>query len=471
MQERQSFVTSLAALAGGGFVSRLFLIATELIVARSYGAEAFGAYSTALVFSTIFGFAITFGMDTYLLREISQKNEEASRILGDVYLAKFTLGIVVYGIMILTAVWLKYPSEVFQLITIFGIYVVLLSFQETIAAIFQSHQKMMPIAIFRLFQAIGIFALAFSVNQLGHSTYLIALGYLAVSLFITMLWYRRSRRLLVAKLRGFRLLLTLKHCYIFGLSGVLFILNYNFDTIMLSIMRTQEEVGYYSAAYKFVDILFKVPAIVSFAILPRLFAQYVTNKDRMFQTYETVFRYLVIAGALVTALLLSHALPIINFVYGEGYHEAVQVLQILSWSLLFTFMMAPTSDQLVSANQQKYNLIGWVIAVLANISANWFLIPHYGIIGAAWATFMSQLILYALLSYFLRRYVHQAHVLRQIPKPFFCLFLAYMTTLMIDDLVPAAVAVIITIATFLVGLFMTRAITITELRSFIPARR
>ena len=235
----------------------------------------------------------------------------------------------------------------------------------------------MPIAIFRLFQAIGIFALAFSVNQLGHSTYLIALGYLAVSLFITMLWYRRSRRLLVAKLRGFRLLLTLKHCYIFGLSGVLFILNYNFDTIMLSIMRTQEEVGYYSAAYKFVDILFKVPAIVSFAILPRLFAQYVTNKDRMFQTYETVFRYLVIAGALVTALLLSHALPIINFVYGEGYHEAVQVLQILSWSLLFTFMMAPTSDQLVSANQQKYNLIGWVIAVLANISANWFLIPHY----------------------------------------------------------------------------------------------
>ena len=80
---------------------------------------------------------------------------------------------------------------------------------------------------------------------------------------------------------------------------------------------------------------------------------------------------------------------IIGVLYGEGFMEARMPLVIYIWSVVFIFQGAIRGPFLIVENEQKMGLWFRVIAMLANIGLNLFMVPRYGIIGAAITTLIS----------------------------------------------------------------------------------
>ena len=98
---------------------------------------------------------------------------------------------------------------------------------------------------------------------------------------------------------------------------------------------------------------------------------------------------------IIPLVLLSDIL--IDFLYGDAYVEATNVLVIHIWSGIFVFLGLVSEKWLIVENLQKISLYNTAVGVLINITLNFLLINKIGINGAAWATLAS----YAFSQYFM----------------------------------------------------------------------
>jgi len=79
----------------------------------------------------------------------------------------------------------------------------------------------------------------------------------------------------------------------------------------------------------------------------------------------------------------------IPLLFGEAYQEAVFILNIQIFALLFVFMRALVSKWILVEDLYPYSLLSHGVGVILNITLNIVLIPSYGGIGAAIATLVS----------------------------------------------------------------------------------
>jgi O-antigen/teichoic acid export membrane protein len=80
---------------------------------------------------------------------------------------------------------------------------------------------------------------------------------------------------------------------------------------------------------------------------------------------------------------------IIKIIFGTAFMGAVLVLQIYIWSNIPTSLNMLTNYYLVAENHKKMLLFSSLSGMIINIALNIFMIPKYGIAGAAYATIIS----------------------------------------------------------------------------------
>jgi O-antigen/teichoic acid export membrane protein len=109
------------------------------------------------------------------------------------------------------------------------------------------------------------------------------------------------------------------------------------------------------------------------------------------------FALLFFSAALAIAVAMSLTADwIVVLLFGEAFSAAVTVLQIHIWSGCFIFVRYLIGQHLVITEQEPLSLFSHGMGALLNVGLNLWLIPKYGIVGAAWATLIS----YAYASFF-----------------------------------------------------------------------
>jgi O-antigen/teichoic acid export membrane protein len=83
---------------------------------------------------------------------------------------------------------------------------------------------------------------------------------------------------------------------------------------------------------------------------------------------------------------------IIAALYGQNYLGAGTVLSIHIWAGLFIFVGVARDKWILTENLQRYTFIYTAMGAIVNIILNTYLIPPYGINGAAFATLISQFV-------------------------------------------------------------------------------
>lgn len=176
------------------------------------------------------------------------------------------------------------------------------------------------------------------------------------------------------------------------------VVNTQADIIMLGMLTTSVQVGYYSiAATGAILIMVSVNVLVLIAMpyVVRLHEQ--NNRKSLCAVITNVSRIGFIISLPICFVYLLVGELSISFFYGEEYLEAYLPLVILSLAYLFKSSFGLEARVLNMLGFERDNLIGAVFVTALNIFLNYLFIKKYGAVGAAVATSISivfQCILY-----------------------------------------------------------------------------
>jgi O-antigen/teichoic acid export membrane protein len=83
------------------------------------------------------------------------------------------------------------------------------------------------------------------------------------------------------------------------------------------------------------------------------------------------------------------AAPMIELFYGKEYLPTASLLIVLIWSEVPIFFAAALGSALIAKNLQRHTPLPALLCAGINILLNLWAIPHYGALGASWATVIS----------------------------------------------------------------------------------
>jgi len=157
-----------------------------------------------------------------------------------------------------------------------------------------------------------------------------------------------------------------------------------FDQVMLYEMAGREPTGLYGVAVTLVMALMVLPMSVQRVLYSRLAATDAGGADAELTMRVTRCTVYVFAFALVLVAVLSG--PLIALFAGPRFEAAVPLLRTLLpgvWLFAIPNLLSP-----YWVKQGRFVLASFTgIALVAlNLALNWFWIPRFGAVGAAWAT-------------------------------------------------------------------------------------
>lgn len=169
----------------------------------------------------------------------------------------------------------------------------------------------------------------------------------------------------------------------------------NLDTVMLGFMKTEDEVGFYNAAVKIKGVVVSLVTSLGGVLLPRM-TYYASQK------YTEKFGELIVKS-INASLLMSFPLTIYFIIYakqsilflaGKDFLKAVLPMQIIMLSIVPIGITNVLGVQCFTAiRKEKYVLTTGIIGSVFDFVLNLYLIPIYGVAGAAFSTTITEIII------------------------------------------------------------------------------
>jgi O-antigen/teichoic acid export membrane protein len=172
---------------------------------------------------------------------------------------------------------------------------------------------------------------------------------------------------------------------LFGVVGYIF---FTSDQLFIKHFLGVESLGYYSFATRIIYTLILVPTMLTSVIFP-IFARKLAEKVNVRKIFNNVTGGLAILGAIF-AIIILFGNNLFLFVAPQ-YEASLPVLTVLGGLLVVLFPSIWLDYVLIAVRKQKQNFLITLSAAILNIFLNFIFIPYFGIIGAAYATILSQL--------------------------------------------------------------------------------
>jgi O-antigen/teichoic acid export membrane protein len=393
-----------------------------MYTARYLGAESFGIISLGLAISGIFQVFTTFGMGDLLVREVARDTSKLSTYLQNMLVLMTFFTLITFGLVVLVV-----HIFAFSAVTSMVIYIITLSgiidcFTAASNAAFRAFQKMEYQSLSVILRAILL--VIFIVVAISQHATLVGIAVVYVLGSVVILIYSIS--VLFLKFfqpkfqfdRSFVKVLLLQSWPFFFL-GLINIIAFRIDIVILSVMKGNEVVGWYSASYRIIEIFIFIPAAFVGSLYPVLSTFFISSKESLHFTYQKSFKYLVLLGLPIAVGTTLLAEKIILFIYQSAYIQSVRSLQILIWIIPLVFLTYMFGTVLVSINRQKISLAISFSCMVATIILNLIFIPYFSYIGAAVIAVVTTLFSFILQFYFITKNVCKIPLHRFILKPIF----------------------------------------------------
>ncbi len=375
-----------------------------LFLARNLGVNNFGLYSVALSYFALVSSISDFGISRYLIREISRDERSTQSLLT----AAFILRLLTMFLIFVFFAFFVFLYDPFHLRAALVTLAVLAVVPQAVALTFDS----VFVALQRLYlSALGVVVLSVATAITGF--YLIGEGFGAfgavLALVIGQIVYGLFLLLLSFKQKVFFDSFTfvmLKKIVLgslpYGFLGVLGLLYFKVDTLMLSYMRGLYDTGIYSAAYKFLEAIVFIPSALSMALFPVFAKMSESDPQKLYKLYVKALVTLFFVGIAVMFSYLL-VLPFVVEIFLPQYRASIEVIKILSLTIPLLFMISPQSLVLLSKENFLKPLIYMSIFNLAlNVLLNLYAIPRFGYIGSAWVTVVSDLVGFSIFFVYIR---------------------------------------------------------------------
>ncbi len=411
-------IKNISSFSAATFVTRLLGAVVGILIARYFGVNEFGQFATAFAFINMFLICTDIGLGRLLVREGSRDESSTGLYLGNTLLFMFLFSVILYAAMVLIAVLLNYETAVVQLITVLGVSMFILGFQQRLFySVLQTYQRLDLSALLEVLTSfltvifvVIVVRWRWTLIQFAYSKLLVSVLTGALTVVITL---RFARPKYAIK----RLGRMIKDAVPFGLSDIFYVFYFQINTVMLSIMRSEADVGIYSAAGRLIGPLLFVAHIINKAILPITFKLFVNRQQDLKRTYHLLFHYLSMFSIPLTVALFFASKTIIHLFYGAEFEASATVFQILCWIVFLRFLNTSACTILTSIDKQALKTWYQGVMSVANIVINIFLIPKYGYMGAAISILVTELIITVLYFWSAAKHFEKVGVFTGLIKP------------------------------------------------------
>lgn len=180
---------------------------------------------------------------------------------------------------------------------------------------------------------------------------------------------------------------------------------------MTSFEIAQSQVGIYSACYKISIMMTIFVQAFKYAAEPFFFSN--AKHENAKQLYADVMKYFVIACSLIFLGIMMYFDGAMFFV-GKAFRIGAPVVPILLMANLFLGIFYNLSIWYKLTDQTKFGAYISIFGAVITLILNYLLIPVFGYMGAAWATFTCYFSM-MVVSYFLgQKYYHVNYDLKRI---------------------------------------------------------
>ena len=165
------------------------------------------------------------------------------------------------------------------------------------------------------------------------------------------------------------------------------------DLLMIQYMLGNRESGFYSISSNLAELLFTLPVVIGTILFPKISAMS-TWSEKWYITRKTgLISSLVMA--LICMFLFIFSEYIVLILFGEAYLQSITPFMWLLPGIFFLGLEVITVQFLNSIGFPISIVYLWLAVSITNILLNIWLIPLYGITGAAFSSSFSYLFVFA----------------------------------------------------------------------------
>lgn len=365
-------------------------------MARYLGPGDFGIYSYILAFTAIFCSIGTLGLDGIAVRELVGRPTESKQILGSTFALRICGSLVSCIVSVVVILYLhSSETELLWMIGISTFSSVFLAF-DVIDYWFQSQTQSRYAVIARNLSAVIIIALKSALILLGAPLELFVISLLAdglltsATLLVIYSWTAQSTRNWQVSSSEIKRLM--RDSWPLLLSSVSIAVYMKIDQVAIGQILGEQQVGIYAAAVRLVEIWYVLPMVIATSAFPTLYRLTTDNLEAYYKNLQTLLDLLVACAVVIAVATSLAAKFLVVAFYGEQYASAALILQIYSWNLVFVFLLVATGQHLIAKNKTKFAFYRNFFGMITNIAFNLFLIPQFGITGAALSSLASHAI-------------------------------------------------------------------------------
>jgi O-antigen/teichoic acid export membrane protein len=439
-----------------------------LVISRVLGRDGIGSYTIILTFAGLFELIATVGLGPLIVRGIAADRSQLSFYTSGAMGVALLASAVLLPLILLILRAMNYPAEIALGIRLLAWTLLLAILQQYVISICEGLQNMRLRAILSVADTAGrLITGVFMVLQ-GHGVLGIIEGMILVRAITTVMAF-----VVVARHTGlspdYRLML--RSCVGLARAGLPFLLMtiasavfWSINTLMLSKLSRVENVGIYNAASRITDILKSFLYSYQIALLPMMSASFVRSREQFRQECNASIKYLALLTVPMGTGISVLAPRIIRLVFGHNFDPAIQVLQVLAWTVCIFSIVLVFARVLIASHNQMLDLYCNVAALVINIVLGWILIHSYGPVGAAIATLVS-LAVFGVLEYcFVASKLFKAEVIVPLARAAGASAVMGLAVIHLNGL-PLPVAILVGSLVYLTALICIGTFSSTEIRA------
>lgn len=377
----------------------VFPFITVPIVSRIIGPDKFGVLSFASSFVTYFTLLINFGFDLSATRAIAANRnnvEERNKVFNQVVTAKlilFSASLVLFLIALFTVPQLRDEKQV----AIFSFFICF-SWVITPNWLYQGMQELSRVAMFNLVTKV-IFTVIILLVIKEKSDYVwqpLAISIAQVIVGIYSFAYAVKRYNITLRLSKLQPVLQLlwKEKVIF-FSMVVINLYTTTNVVLLGLLQSHEQVGYYSAGYRLIVIIQSLISIpLSQAMFPFIGSAFAQNRERGLDVVRQMLPVVTFLTFSAAFILWLFGPVVIMLIYGQKFEPSIMVFRILAfvpvvigWSNMFGI------QTMINLKMDKVFFRITALGAVSSIVLNFLFVTRFGFIGTAMSWVLTEILI------------------------------------------------------------------------------
>ncbi len=366
------------------------------VVVRYLGPSQYGAFSFAFALYGLFNIVSNLGLDYLVVSEIAlTRDDEVKReILGTSLYLKVGASFVTTAAAIWYT-WMSHRSEtvVIAMVAMLSIASIAQGF-DVVDYFFQARTRsrvvVIPQIIVFVLSNLARIAAVLTKSPLIVFGAIAAAEILITEIGLAIAYYVLERDFFRWRFKFAKAVNLLKASWPLLIASLLIIVYMRTDQVLLGTLSTKEVVGFYSAASKISEIWYAIPTLICTSVMPRLLARKAQDPEFYYSRLQVLYGIMAAVSIVIALASMVLSKYVILLLFGRAYLPSASVLQVHVWTAPFVFIGVVSGMQLIHEGLTKISLQRSIAGALCNVLLNYLLIPHWGAVGSATATLITQ---------------------------------------------------------------------------------